>query len=386
MNYYCAMKIGNLDKTDKKRNWYLAFTIFFSIGLWASYKWLGLHSGKNLFIPIGLSYYTFQSLGYSISVFWQRLKPTKSFSDYLLFNAFFPQLCAGPIERAENILPQLQSLKEFDYSMLKKGLFLIGLGYFKKLVVADRLLFYYLEFSHHPSEFYGLEYWFMFYGGFILLYFDISGYADIARGLGACFGIRIIENFDRPYLAQNPSEIWQRWHTSISSWMKDFIYFPVMMKTRNIPLSLILVYSFFGFWHAIHIGFIYLGLYWCILQYFYETLKKKNWVPNLSPWINRTLFFNSLVLGAVFISPISIMENIYSIPNGFSPGENFNWLKLFNTDYIIITLGTIFVLYFEKIEKSVLKGGGSFRYAYLLIFLTIVLRYKESHIFFYFRM
>jgi D-alanyl-lipoteichoic acid acyltransferase DltB (MBOAT superfamily) len=386
IDYKSAIKISMFKRGDFQRKLYLYFAILSNLLLWGSYKWLGLYEGKNLLIPIGLSYYSFQSLGYTISVYWNRLTPCRSFSDFLLFNAFFPQLSAGPIERAENILPQISSLKSFDYTMLKKGLFLLGLGYFKKLVVADRLFFYYLEYSQHPGNFYGLEYLFLMYGGFILIYFDISGYADIARGLGSCFGIKIADNFDRPYLAQNPTDIWNRWHISVTSWMRDFVYFPIMMKTRNVQVSLLIVYIFFGFWHAINIGFIYLGLYWGFLHICYEILRKKNIIPMLKPWVNRILFFNSLVLGGVFIAPIPIMDNISTLPNVLKIVENLDLYKLFNTDYIIIIIGTLIILTVEKFEKKILKFGGSFTLAYLLIFMTIVLRYKESHLFFYFRM
>ncbi|MFT6633847.1 MAG: D-alanyl-lipoteichoic acid acyltransferase DltB (MBOAT superfamily) [Bacteriovoracaceae bacterium] len=386
IDFICAIQIGKYKKGNCKRKLYLYFAIFSNLLLWGSYKWLGLYEGKNLLIPIGLSYYSFQSLGYTISVYWNRFEPTKNFTDFILFNAFFPQLSAGPIERAENILPQISSLKNFDYSMLKKGLFLLGLGYFKKLVVADRLIFYYLEYSNHPHDFYGLEYLFLMYAGFILLYFDVSGYADIARGLGACFGIKIANNFDRPYMAQNPTDIWNRWHISVTTWMRDYIYFPIMMKTRNIPLSLFAVYIFFGFWHAINIGFIYLGLYWGLLHIIYEALRRRSWIPKFNPWLNRILFFNSLVLGGVFIAPISVIDNISTLPNVLNIMDNLDLYKLLNTDYLIIVLGTILVLAFEKYEKKILGLGGSFTWGYLLIILTIVFRYKESHLFFYFRM
>ncbi|MAX66641.1 MAG: hypothetical protein CME66_06870 [Halobacteriovoraceae bacterium] len=383
VSYFFA-RLTDKQQNKEKRNLYFAINIIVLIGVWFVYKWLGLYKSDSLLIPIGLSYYTFQCLAYNISVYWKRLAPVSSFMDFLCFNSFYAQLSAGPIERAEKLIPQLQ--KNFFIKDIKvlDAVFLLGLGYFKKVVVSDRIYETYLAFSQSPHEYFGVEYFLMLVLGFVVVYFDLSAYADIARGIGKIFSIEITRNFNRPYLATNPTELWQRWHISITSWMRDFVFFPALLKTKNIYAALILVYIIFGFWHAISIGFFYLGMYWGGIHIIYEILKKRNINIKLPLFVKRLGFVLLMILGGgLLLKPesghlYSSLKNVFDLSGPFVN-------NLLQADFLIIYFGVVLVLIVEHYENRILLTKKDYiKYVgYLLITLAIMLRYHKSFIFMY---
>lgn len=217
----------------------------------------------RLMLPLGISYYTFQSLGYVIDVSAGRCRAEKNFFDYLLFICFFPQITAGPIGRAGELLPQLKAPRTFDGTAFCDGLRLMLIGFFKKIAVADMLaMFVNPIFSAHGD-----------YSGLTLtaasvlyafqLYCDFSGYSDIARGCAALFGIRLRENFDTPYLSASFGELWKRWHMSLSAWLRDYVYIGMLGGSRRGKarkyLNLFLTFVISGLWHGVGLTFLVWG-------------------------------------------------------------------------------------------------------------------------------
>ena len=280
VDYFVGQYIYHTRET-KIRKIYLGISIFFNLGLLGFFKYfnffieswidllslVGFQNNYNwtlkIILPVGISFYTFQTMSYSLDIYFKKLKPVKDFISFAAFVGFFPQLVAGPIERASNLLPQILKPRIFYYQRGLQGLRLILWGLFKKAVIADSLAWR-VEYSFNNynsldggSLFLGLVYF------SLQIYCDFSGYSDIAIGSAKLLGIELISNFKFPYFSKNISDFWKNWHISLSSWFKDYVYIPLggskhnKLKTiRNIYVTFILS----GFWHGANWTFILWGL------------------------------------------------------------------------------------------------------------------------------
>lgn len=216
----------------------------------------------NLILPIGISFYTFQALSYTIDVYRGRIAPTRDVVSFFAFLSFFPQLVAGPIERADTLLPQFQKRRRFTYDRGVSGMKLILWGLFKKMVIADNCAQLVSDIFNHFKEMNSLT----LAAGAVLfsfqIYGDFSGYSDIARGCGRLFGINLMENFRLPYFARNIKEFWRRWHISLNLWLRDYIYFPLGGSRRGLfytVLNILIVFSISGLWHGANWTYIAWG-------------------------------------------------------------------------------------------------------------------------------
>ena len=219
-------------------------------------------STLNIILPVGISFYTFQTLSYSIDVYKRKLEPTKDVVAFFAFVSFFPQLVAGPIERATNLLPQFYKKRQFDYALATDGLRQILWGLFKKMVIADNAATLVGDIFTNYSQYSGLT---LFMGGVFFafqIYGDFSGYSDIAIGTSRLFGFGLMQNFAFPYFSRDIAEFWRRWHISLSTWFRDYVYVPLggsrggrMLIVRN--TFIIFVVS--GFWHGANWTFIAWG-------------------------------------------------------------------------------------------------------------------------------
>lgn len=217
----------------------------------------------NIILPVGISFYTFQTLSYSIDVYKRKLEPTKDFIAFTAFVSFFPQLVAGPIERATNLLPQFYKARVFDYQHSVDGLRQILWGLFKKMVIADGCAEFATEIFNHHTEHTGST---LFLGALFFtfqIYGDFSGYSDIAIGTSRLFGFSLMRNFAFPYFSRDIAEFWRRWHISLSTWFRDYLYIPLggskgglSMKVRNT----FIIFLVSGFWHGANWTFIIWGL------------------------------------------------------------------------------------------------------------------------------
>ena len=248
-------------------------------------RWLGFDAHVRtlqIVLPIGISFYTFQSLSYVVDVYRRKLQPVRNLHDYALYVAFFPQLVAGPIERATHMLPQFLQPRVWNTAAFESGLQLMAWGLFKKVVIADNL-------APYVNAVYGDTH--MFSGAALAtatvffafqIYADFSGYSDIARGVARTLGFDLIVNFNLPYFSRNPVEFWRRWHISLSQWFQDYLYFPLAMRYMrkggwgNKYKAHIVSMGLIGLWHGANWTFLVFGLYWgvAIAGYLYITERR----------------------------------------------------------------------------------------------------------------
>jgi D-alanyl-lipoteichoic acid acyltransferase DltB (MBOAT superfamily) len=275
LDFNCARQ---MHRRPRMSRFFLVVSLCGNLGILCTFKYLNFFIDSvipifNLFhfnpdvptlkviLPIGISFYTFQTLSYTIDVYRGKLKPTNNILDFALYVSIFPQLVAGPIERATNLLPQLERKRTVDGQMLASGLFLILLGYTKKVGIADAIAPFVDEIFDRPNQS-SIRLLSALYLFSIQIYCDFSGYSDIARGISKLFGIDIMINFNQPYFSRNITEFWRRWHISLSSWLRDYLYIPLggnrhgKAKTyRNIMITMVLA----GLWHGANWTFVLWG-------------------------------------------------------------------------------------------------------------------------------
>lgn len=239
---------------------------FFAANFVAAFTLFGKHlttRSLNIVLPVGISFYTFQTLSYSIDVYRGKMKPTKNIVNFFAFVSFFPQLVAGPIERAKNLLPQFTRSRVFDYDKAVDGVRQILWGLFKKIVIADNAAVFVNEIFNNFSAYSGstLVIGVIFFA--FQIYCDFSGYSDIAIGTARLFGFNLMRNFAFPYFSRDIGEFWRRWHISLSTWFRDYVYIPLggsrgdtWFKARNI----IIIFVVSGFWHGANWTFLAWGL------------------------------------------------------------------------------------------------------------------------------
>ena len=265
------------NKSDKIKKIILSVALISNLGILFFFKYAGfivrtidnlLHINQpnnffdSILLPVGISFYTFQALGYSIDVYRGTIKAERNFITYALFVTFFPQLVAGPIERSKNLLPQFKVNHEFDYNRVTDGLKLAAWGMFKKVVIADKLALYvntiYNDINAHGSIAIALA---TFFFTFQILC-DFSGYTDIAIGTAQVLGFKLMSNFRQPYFAKNIVDFWRRWHISLSSWFKDYVYIPLggnrAGKLRHY-FNILLTFLISGLWHGAGWNFVFWG-------------------------------------------------------------------------------------------------------------------------------
>ena len=272
----------SISKTNSggRRKWLLTVSLIVNLGLLGYFKYanffiasfasfcneiLGLESNLGslaIILPVGISFYTFQTLSYTIDIYLNRIKPTSDFIEFAAFVSFFPQLVAGPIERASNLLPQFQSKKAFRYKDGSEGMRLLVWGLFKKTVIADNCAPYvnqiFENYQDQPAPVLlmgGILFGFQIYG-------DFSGYSDMAIGTARLFGFRLMTNFNYPYFSRDVAEFWRRWHISLSTWFRDYLYIPLggsrLTKNRTL-FNVAIVFLVSGFWHGPNWTFIVWG-------------------------------------------------------------------------------------------------------------------------------
>jgi len=287
VDYFVGLAIGRLPRLKKL---FLALSLISNIGILCTFKYLGfftenlsaalqaLHLGRipvvHLVLPIGISFYTFQSLSYTIDVYKGKLAPEKNFLHFFAFLSMFPQLVAGPIVRAYDLLPQLSHYKMTSERERWSGFELIMFGYFKKVVVADNLAPLINEafktWNLHGS---GAYWWIIMVMFSFQIYCDFSGYSDIARGLARWMGYEFPLNFDHPYIATSIRDFWTRWHISLSTWFRDYVYFPLGGSRKGVAwghLSMWVTMVVSGFWH----GAAWTFVIWSALHAFYLSLER----------------------------------------------------------------------------------------------------------------
>jgi D-alanyl-lipoteichoic acid acyltransferase DltB (MBOAT superfamily) len=327
IDYFAGMQIARAEG-HLRRVWLLA-SLVANIGILVYFKYFNFFMSNlgpafhflfpqkelpflDIILPIGLSFHTFQAMSYTIEVYRGKQAPEKSFLIYALYVMFFPQLVAGPIERPQNVIPQLHLYQQYNWDNVKEGLARMLWGFFKKVVIADRIaMFVDYSYGHVPAQSSGL----LFCGAVLYsfqIYCDFSGYSDIAIGAAKVLGIRLMENFDEPYRAHSIPQFWSRWHISLSSWFRDYVYIPLGGSRRGEgrrKRNVLIVFLLSGLWHGAHGTFvIWGGLHGLLTAFFPGNRKDKG---------NGSLFKNVffVVLNFLIVTLLWVFFRAFSIHN-----------------------------------------------------------------------
>ena len=273
----------------------------------------------NIILPVGISFYTFQALSYSIDVYKRKMEPTKDIVAFFAFVSFFPQLVAGPIERATNLLPQFYSKRTFDYEKAVDGLRQILWGLFKKIVIADNCALYVNHVFENYHEQTGST---LLLGAFLFafqIYSDFSGYSDIAIGTARLFGFNLMRNFNFPYFSRDIAEFWRRWHISLTTWFRDYVYIPLggsRVSKAKVVRNTFIIFLVSGFWHGANWTFIFWGAFHAFLflplilmdknRVHTDTVAKGRFLPGFKELFQIGFTFLLVVIGWVFFRAASI--------------------------------------------------------------------------------
>ncbi len=356
----------------------------------------------NVIIPAGLSFYTFQTISYTIDVYRKKIKPTENFIDFFCFVSFFPQLVAGPIERAGKLLPQFKNNRTFNIKESKEGLRLILWGLFKKILVADKLgLAVSIVFSNPENH-----------GSFTLiyaavlfsfqLYCDFSGYTDIAIGTAKLFGFKLSKNFDTPYLAKSITEFWKRWHITLTQWFTDYIYIPFIQKAKHITNSirivgLLLTMFLVGLWHGANWTYIVFGLFNGIVLGIERipfskkktTLAKK--LQKAPRIISFCYVFSIFVISSIFFRSQDIEQAFFIIKRIFSLTIDTHISSLIGVKLIYLILLIIAEMITRSwtfpLQNLELRFPKIVRWVFYYTLIFFIIRYaepKEAFIYFQF--
>ncbi|WP_317198344.1 MBOAT family O-acyltransferase [Aurantibacter crassamenti] len=394
----------NIEKQDSVKNQKLLLwsSVIFNLGVLGFFKyfnffidsWINLFNSigysmksdwtLNIILPVGISFYTFQTMSYTIDIYQKKLKPTKDFISFAAFVSFFPQLVAGPIERATNLLPQILKNRKFNYEQGAQGLKLILWGMFKKVVIADSLAPMVDDiFGDHQSYEGGTLWLGAIYFSF-QIYCDFSGYSDIAIGISKLFGFELMSNFKFPYFSRNIGEFWRRWHISLSTWFRDYLYIPIggskNGKWKSIR-NIFIIFLVSGFWHGANWTFIIWGLFHSILflpTFFFNTNRKymsasiaqNRILPSFKELYQVSSTFLLVTIGWVIFRSTSIASSLSYILNMF---QNFTLptSKLQGVGYVIIFLAIDYLL--RKDERNLFQFKPFMRYLiYVFILYQIV--------------
>jgi alginate O-acetyltransferase complex protein AlgI len=323
IDFFISKNIYRTDEPQKKK-FLLTLSIVANLSILGFFKYfnffassvvgllnaIGLQANDltiKIILPVGISFYTFQTLSYTIDVYRGQLKPAEKLHDFALYLSFFPQLVAGPIERATHLLPQILSPRKIELSQVNAGIFLILWGYFKKLVIADNVAQIANPIFDNYSQYRGLDLIIAILSFTIQIYCDFSAYSDIARGLAKLMGFDLMINFKLPFFAINPSDFWARWHISLSTWLKDYLYIPLggnrqgeLRTYRNLFLTMLLG----GLWHGAAWTFVIWGAYQGAILVLYRLFDRQP--EHLDPWSGKYPYHR--VLGKM--SVMFILANI----------------------------------------------------------------------------
>lgn len=425
LDYFSGRIIYNLENNFTRKLW-LFLSVGINLGFLAYFKYFNFFiesfadllrafgltphiTTLNIILPIGISFYTFHGLSYVFDIYNRRIKPTTNVVDYSLFVAYFPLLVAGPIERATHLLPQLQKKRSFNYEKAVDGLRQILWGLFKKIVIADTSAQYVNLIFENPDAYSGST---LVLGAIFFafqIYGDFSGYSDIALGSSRLLGIELLKNFNFPYFSRSMAEFWRRWHISLSSWFKDYLYIPLggskggnRMRIRNT----LIIFLVSGFWHGANWTFIIWGglnALFILPSIIFKTNRKHldivaqdRILPNFRELWQMSLTFIATVFCWIFFRSPTIEFAFDYIKQIFSKDffiPFFHYSELKESVYIIIL--TFFFMIIEwvgrqnnyGIEKIFLKSPAFVRIGFYYVLVLLILMYsgrEEEFIYFQF--
>ncbi|MCK9219772.1 MAG: MBOAT family protein [Bacteroidales bacterium] len=428
VSYLAALKMGQKAK-KKDRKIFLIISIVINLGMLVFFKYLGFFTDiinqfaaitgnkfsipyYGILLPIGISFYTFQTIGYTLDVYRGVIKPEKNIGIYALFVSFFPLVLAGPIERGRRLIPQFHVKHDFDPQLFTSGLRLILWGMFKKIVIADRLSIFVQPVFSNIAYFHGIEIAIAGVMKMMQVYADFSGYTDIAIGSARLMGFRLSANFNRPFSAQSISDFWHRWHISLTSWLRDYVYFSLPFKYHGktvswrLNINLLITFVLVGFWHGPYWNFIIFGFlhgsFMILANITKPVMNNFNRITGLSnsPFLLKTLNITATFLlvcfTGFFFGQHPLRDSFLIIENltDFSQTGKAILLPLLkNNDLLLSFALIIFMLWFEYLiamksfATKFMSKPVALRYsAYLfMLFFILVFGIFSSQKFFYFQ-
>ncbi|MBI3269085.1 MAG: MBOAT family protein [Planctomycetes bacterium] len=338
-DWYCGLLLSRTESIPRRKA-LVAAVVLSNLGILAAFKYCDLFLGSleavlrffgghpgtlalGVVVPVGVSFYTFQTIGYVVDLYRGDVAPCGSLRDYLLFVSFFPQLVAGPIERASHLLGQVTGRRTLAAPALREALWHLVLGFFLKVCVADNLAPMAEEGFGNPDSS-GLMALIGLYAFAFQIYCDFGGYSEIARGLAKLMGFELMENFRMPYFATGPREFWRRWHISLSTWLRDYLYLPLggnRLGARRTYRNLLLTMLLGGLWHGAQWKFVLWGLYQGTLLMVERALvpeEGRGGAPARRPWTPgralRTFFFFQLVCVGWLLFRCDAVRQVWELP------------------------------------------------------------------------
>ena len=399
VDYGCGL---GMERFPARRRWFLVASVVASIALLGTFKYAGfaveninvaltqlgfdpIRSVMRLVLPAGLSFYTFQSLAYIVDVYRGRVRAERNLLDYALYVCFFPQLIAGPIERAWHMLPQYQSQRIFDPVGWRSGFTLMLWGFFKKLVVADNIAVvankvFALSDPTFPVIWAGVL------AFAVQIYADFSGYTDIARGTARLLGIELMKNFNHPYLASSPADFWRRWHISFSTWLRDFIYIPLggsRCGAARASFNLMATFAISGLWHGASWNYVLWGIYWGLLILAQRLLRWLGITRAIPMLLKIAMTFGLTSFGWLLFRERNLTQIIHDLSQsplaaGFEQWQIGSYLavliSLYASPLIMHMITTVFVLprWQTKISLPEIGGFALQSATAILLFLGII--------------
>ncbi len=365
VDFICAAHIHRSD-APRVRKFYLWVSIGFGLTVLGFFKYFNFFAESlsrlaeffglplhplllNVVLPVGISFYTFQTMGYVIDVYRKRTPPAENIFDFALFVSFFPQLVAGPIERAGHLLPQILAPRTITREGLKTGAYLIFWGLFQKLFVADNLAGLVDPFFASAAPYNGVGVLLAVYAFSFQIYCDFAGYSNIARGLGLFMGFDLMVNFNLPFFSRNPRELWERWHISLAQWVRDYVYAP----TRSVLATMALV----GLWHGAAWTYILWGLYHGTLLALHRALASVRKPSERFTVLKILGFFHLWCLGALIFrsgSLTQLAEMLSGLLFRFTPQAG-SWKTVLSLAYFTFFLLAVETVQFKKKDLLVFR-------------------------------
>lgn len=366
---------------------YFKYANFFIDSFVQSFRFFGAEIEPvtlNIILPVGISFYTFQTLSYTIDIYYKKIEPTKNLLAFFSFVAFFPQLVAGPIERAKHLLPQFFVVHKFNYRYVRSGFLLMAFGLFKKMVIADRLGILVNQVYNDPTSYSG--------GALIVatiafafqIYCDFSGYSDIAIGASRTLGFDLMKNFDAPYFAKSITEFWRRWHISLSTWFRDYVYIPLGGSRKGnfrLYLNLFIVFVVSGLWHGAAITFIIWGAIHGVIIVLEKAFTNMGLKVNRNNYLASTFFIPFTFIIAcfawIFFRANSFSDAMYVSKNIFDLTEStsFFMLGLPVHEFLVGLLAILLLLLFDAIHRkyNAIKILDKFHFVFRQLFYVIII-------------
>ncbi|MFC1678233.1 MBOAT family O-acyltransferase [Patescibacteria group bacterium] len=407
VDYYIGKKLVITNK-EKERKRLLIISLVVNLGILGFFKYfnffidsansafgfLGLNlSTLNIILPVGISFYTFQTLSYTIDIFRKKIEPAKSLLDFSIFVAFFPQLVAGPIVRASEFLPQLKKDIQIRKDNVLVGLQIFIFGLIKKVIIADRIAYFVDDIFMGPDLYGTATIWLAVIAYSIQIYCDFSGYSDMAIGIGRMMGFKLPVNFRMPYISRNVTEFWRRWHISLSTWLRDYLYIPLggnrKGKTRTY-INLMITMLLGGLWHGASWNFVFWGFLHGLGLMLNKLLHKgkqakHNYFTSFFSWLMTYIF---VCITWVFFRSHSFGDSMIILSKMFSMSDGIVWL------YIPVILIIPLVVFshawaiVKRTEGYIIMNLATLQGAFALIFILMALFYfrvTNSNPFIYFQ-